>query len=65
MWDRIRNEPALISGLVTALVALGVAFGFDLTPEQVGAIAAAVAALLAVVVRHEVTPMNRIDELEH
>ena len=54
--DRVRREPALVSGLVTAVVALAVAFGLDLTEEQVGAIMAVTAAVLALVVRQKVTP---------
>ena len=52
----IRREPALVSGLVTALIALGVAFGLPVTPEQTGAILAVDAAVLAFVVRSQVTP---------
>ena len=35
--DRIRKEPALVTGAVSALIALGVAFGLNLTGEQTGA----------------------------
>ena len=54
--DRVRREPALVSGLVTAVVALAVSFGLDLTEEQVGSIQAVVAAVMALVVRQQVTP---------
>lgn len=53
IWNR---EPALIAGVVQAVLALLLAFGVDLTQEQVGAILAVTAALLAVVVRQRVTP---------
>lgn len=56
MLDRIRREPALVTGLVSALIALGVAFGLDLSGEQTGAIMAVTAAILAVVTRQSVTP---------
>lgn len=52
------REPALILGAINALVALAVGFGLDITPEQVGLINAAVAAVLSVVVRSRVTPVN-------
>lgn len=56
--DRVRSEPALVSGLVAALIALGTAFGLNLSPEQQGAIMAVVAAVLAVAVRANVTPVQ-------
>ena len=49
-------EPALFLGAVNALVALAVGFGLSVTPAQVGLLNAAVAAVLAFVVRHKVTP---------
>lgn len=56
----IRNEPALISGLVTALIALFTAFGLDLTNEQVAGITGVSAAVLAIAVRSQVTPSSRV-----
>ena len=50
------REPALVLGALNALIALGVGFGLDVTPEQVGLINAAVAAVLAFVVRQRVSP---------
>jgi hypothetical protein len=50
------REPALILGLVNALLAVAVGFGLQVTPEQVGLINAAVAAVLAVITRSQVTP---------
>jgi hypothetical protein len=58
MIDRIRNEPALIAGLVQAVLGLLLAFGLKLSIEQVGAIMAVTAAVLAFVVRSVVTPTN-------
>ena len=54
--ERIRREPALVIGLVSAVIALLLAFGFSLTDEQVGAIMSVVVAVLAVVTRQAVTP---------
>lgn len=56
LWGR---EPAIIIGLVQAVIALGAAFGLDLSPEQVGALLAATAAILAVVTRSQVTPVAK------
>lgn len=53
LWGR---EPALIIGVVNALLAVAVGFGLDVTPEQVGLVNAAVAAVLAFLVRTQVTP---------
>ena len=50
------REPALILGALNALVALAAGFGVTITPGQVGLINAAVAAVVAVVVRQNVTP---------
>lgn len=55
LWGR---EPAMIVGLAQALLALGVGFGLHVTPEQMGLIMAALAALLAVVTRSQVSPTN-------
>jgi len=49
-----KREPALILGALNALIAVAVGFGLDITPEQVGLVNAAVAAVLAVIVRANV-----------
>ena len=54
LWGR---EPALIIAAVTAVISLAVAFGLDLTSEQVGAVMAVVAAVLGVVTRSRVSPV--------
>lgn len=56
IWKR---EPALILGVVQAIIALAVAFGFGLSAAQTGAILAVTAAILAVVTRSQVTPAAR------
>jgi hypothetical protein len=56
MLDRIKSEPAVVAGIVQAVLALVVAFGLDLTTEQVAAILGVTAAVLALVVRSQVTP---------
>lgn len=52
----IAQEPALISGLVVVLIALGTAFGLKWSVDQVGAVTAAFGAVLAIIVRANVTP---------
>ena len=54
--EHIKAEPALVAGAVQAVLALIVAFGVPLSDEQVGAILAVSAAVLALVVRQKVTP---------
>ena len=55
---RIRREPALVVGFVSALIGLLLAFGVDLTKEQTGAITALVVAGLAFVTRSRVSPVD-------
>ena len=52
------KEPAVILGALQATLALGLSFGLQLTPAQIGAIMAAAAAILALVVRQQVTPVK-------
>ena len=54
--ERIKREPALVVGFVSALIALLLAFGIPLNNEQVGGIMAVVVAVLAFVTRAQVTP---------
>lgn len=56
--DRIKNEPVLTVALVEAIVALVVAFGVDLSGEQIGAIMAVTSAALGWVARQRVTPVE-------
>ncbi len=60
LLERIKNEPAVISGIVAAALALLLAFGADLSTEQIGSIMAVVAAVLALLVRSQVTPTNKL-----
>ena len=59
MLEKIRREPAVVTGAVQAALGLLLAFGVDLNKVQVGAILAATAAALAFVVRSKVTPVAR------
>lgn len=61
MLERIKNEPAVVAGIVQALLGLLLAFGVNLSTEQVGAVMAVTAALLALLVRSQVTPVRNVD----
>ena len=58
--ERFRTEPALVTGVVSAAIALGTAFGLNLSADQVGAIMAFVVAAMAIVVRQQVTPTIKV-----
>lgn len=53
LWGR---EPVMFMAVVQAGLALGLAFGVNLSVEQQGAILAFMAAVLGFVVRSQVTP---------
>ena len=53
IWGR---EPAMALALVQAVIALVVAFGLNLAPDQIGAIHAATAVILGLVMRSRVSP---------
>lgn len=59
-----KREPALIIGMVQAIIALAIAFGFDLSSEQVGAVLALTAAGLAVVTRQSVYSPATVERIE-
>ena len=54
---RLRNEPALLAGVVGSGTALLATFGLELSAEQTGAILAVLSAVLAVIVRQRVSPV--------
>ena len=60
MLDRIKDEPALVAGAVQAIIALAVAFGLDLSGDQIAAILGVTAAILAFVVRRKVVPQRQV-----
>lgn len=62
MLERIKQEPALSLGVIQALVALVVAFGVDLTAEQVGVVVAFSAAVLSWITRSQVSPVGKDDD---
>ena len=52
------REPALILAAVQAVLAVAIGFGLDVSPEQLSLILAATAAVLGVVTRQRVTPIE-------
>jgi hypothetical protein len=62
MKMHIKHEPALMVGLLQALLAVSVTFGLSLEPEQVGAIVALATAASAVFLRRQVTPVTTSGE---
>lgn len=51
------REPVLWMIAAQALIALAIAFGVDLTADQVAAVMAAIAGVLGLIVRSRVTPV--------
>jgi hypothetical protein len=50
------REPAMVLALVQAVIALVVAFGLNLAPDQIGAILAVTAVVLGLISRSQVSP---------
>jgi hypothetical protein len=61
MWERILNEPVIVASVVQSGLALGMAFGLHLTPEQIASILAFTGTVLALLARAAVTP-NQLAE---
>lgn len=61
---KIRSEPALLVGLVTAVLILLAEFGVELTQGQQAAIIGVIVAIGAIIVRSAVTPNIRVGALE-
>lgn len=58
MLKIVKSEPVAVAGAVQAVVGLLAAFGLHLSPDQIGAVMAVVAAVLALVVRQNVSPTS-------
>jgi hypothetical protein len=54
----VNREPVAIVAAVEAVLAVAIAFGLDVTAEQLGLIVAALTAVLALFVRSRVTPVS-------
>ena len=52
------REPAMVLALVQAVIALVVAFGLSLAPDQIGAILAVTAVILGLITRSRVSPVS-------
>lgn len=65
MLNRIKNEPALVIGLVLALIGIVSAFGLSISDDQKAAIVSLIGAVLALfgagVTRSKVAPLRRSD----
>ena len=53
-----KREPALILAAVTAIISLAVGFGLEVSGEQQSLILAAVAAVIGVITRSRVSPVD-------
>lgn len=53
------KEPALILGALSAVINLAVGFGLGWSAEQVSLVNVALAAIVAVAVRQQVTPVSK------
>jgi nitrate/nitrite transporter NarK len=56
LTDRLSSEPVMVLAVIQMGVALGVAFGLNLTAAQTGAIVAFTAAVLGLIARSKVSP---------
>lgn len=54
------REPVMWLALIQTALALVAGFGLELSPEQVGAIMAFAAAVLGIIARQQVTPVEKI-----
>lgn len=57
--ERIRNEPVLVTTLIGCVLTALVAFNVPLTQEQVVALVAVAAAIMAILARSQVTPVRK------
>lgn len=61
MWQLLAStgEPAILLGAINAGIVLAVSFGTRLSAEQIAAINAFAAAIIAVLIRQTVTPIQQ------
>lgn len=60
IWNRIRNEPVLLTGLAAAVLLCLVEFGLTVTPGQQTAIEGVVLAVGVIIARQSVTPNRKL-----
>lgn len=58
--ERIKNEPALVTTTVAALLGLLAAFGLDLSAEQTSAITTIATLAAGILTRTQVTPTRKV-----
>jgi hypothetical protein len=58
-----KKEPVMLGGLVSVAVALGAAFGLDLTVEQLSVTVATIIAIVTFIQRKLVSPKNDVQTL--
>jgi hypothetical protein len=57
---RIFNrEPVLFTAVIQSVLTLAVSFGLNMTADQIGTIVAVTAAILGVIARSQVTPVQQ------
>ena len=56
LWARIKDEPVLVTTLCGAVIALLIAYGVQISPDQKTAVIGFVTAILALFARSQVTP---------
>jgi hypothetical protein len=52
----IRREPAIVAGVISAIIAVIAAFGLDVSAEATAAILGLAAVIVAIIVRSQVVP---------
>jgi hypothetical protein len=55
----IKNEPVILGGIITILVALGGSYGLDLTAEQLSITVSTLVAIVTFVIRNFVSPTSK------
>jgi len=55
----IKNEPVILGGVITIIVALGGSYGLDLTAEQLGITITTLVTVATFVMRKFVSPSNK------
>ena len=61
IWDRIANEPVILSALVAAILVLLVEFNVPLSEGQIQAIQGLIIALCAIFARSKVSPTRKLN----
>lgn len=58
---KLKFEPVMVGQILSALATLAVAFGFEVTDEQVATIVAAVMIVVGFIQRSKVTPVAKLN----